>query len=71
MNTYVYTVYERSVELGGGRMYYQRCFFCDVVWLFRCSIKLMMSGLNYWWNSCGMGCDSDVVVCWGCMILVW
>ena len=29
-----------------------------------------MSGLICWWNNCGMGCDSDVVVCRGYMVLV-
>ena len=57
--------------MGGGRAYYQWCLFCVVAWLLCCSIRLMMSGLICWWNSCGMECDSDVVVCWGYVVLVW
>ena len=66
-----HSLYGRSVELGGGRTYYRWCLFCDVAWLLRCNIKLMMSGLICWWKSCGMGFDSDVVVCWGCIVFVW
>ena len=29
-----------------------------------------MSRLIYWWNNFAKGCDNDVVVCWGSMVLV-
>ena len=64
-------LYRRSFVMGGGRAYYQWCFFYDVAWLLRCSIRLIMSGLICWWNSYSMRCDSGVVVCWGCVVLVW
>ena len=63
-------LHKRSFAMGGGRAYYQWCLFCVVAWLLRCSIRLIMSGLICWWNNCGMGCDSDVVVCRGYMVLV-
>ena len=60
-----------SFVMSGGRTYYQRCLFCVVAWLVRCNMRLIMSGLIFWCNNCVMGCDSDVVVCCGYMVLVW
>ena len=61
-NVISHCLYRHSVVMGGSRAYYQQCLFCDVAWLLRCSIRLMMPGLICWQNSCGKGCDSDVVV---------
>ena len=60
--------YNLALFMNDGRVYYQRRLFY-VVWLLHCNMRLMILGLICRWNNCCMGCDSDVVVCWGFMVL--